>query len=706
MTDNNYAEKGAYGTVVADKFLAELDAAENLAMPDSFNCKSLGFEPNLMQKKVAADVVKNRRVGNWSGTGAGKTVSAVLAAAVADVRNVVVVCPNPTIDGWADTIGRAMPDNANVLLGEQIIEGKFAATREGITNFYILNFHFFQNKMAEERLIALTDEVGPDMIVIDEIHQSKQRDDNESKRRRMLTTLVSECGRLHDDLIVLGMSATPVINNLREAVSLVELIGGVERIDLGTAPTINNALSIHREIAKLGSRWMPDYKIAENRIEIPIPLDDDAALEVRDLPVNDMTRQPHPAHVEQILTKYRIPAMMDFIDENRREDGSVEPTLIYSQYVDGVISDIYQACRERGFKTAIYTGEDKSGLPIFLKGRADVLIASGPISTGVDGLQHVCRRVMVNALPWTSAEYEQLLGRLIRQGSQFASVDVVVPTTEWDSGKDEDDAVWSWCKARMGTIKWKRSLADAVVDGTVPEAQTITPAAATKHAMGWLDRLMSDGMVEEEREIIELEFDRDGEDVDPSYRSASEFSRMSTRWNVAYTGTTHERLQADRSEWDEYHALYREARKDWSIVPAYEIAERINVHNRGKVIADLGCGEKLLSEKLDAHHTVSSFDHVAFDDTVTACDITNLPVEDGSFDIAVMSLAVMGLNQVDYFAEAARVLDVDGTLYVVETDAHAGDRAKLELTLEGFGLTIVEHEPLGKFWFVKATKTA
>jgi hypothetical protein len=284
---------------------------------------------------------------------------------------------------------------------------------------------------------------------------------------------------------------------------------------------------------------------------------------------------------------------------------------------------------------------------------------------------------------------------------------VVWVKTEWDSGKDEDDSIWSWCDSKMNKIRFKRTLADTVVDGAIPEAQSITQAAATKHAMGWLERLAGEGMVEEERELIEREFDRDFEEMEPAHRAMTEFSRLNNTWGNSYTRTNHERLQADRSQWEEYHSLYRDARESWLVVPAYEIADRINVHTRGKAIADLGCGEKLLSEKLDAHHVVSSFDHVAFDDTVTACDITDLPVEDGSFDIAVMSLAIMGRNKEDYFAEASRILDADGVLYVAETGSLLEDPFECEELLGKFGLEVRDREFLGgKFWFVKATKTA
>ena len=51
------------------------------------------------------------------------------------------------------------------------------------------------------------------------------------------------------------------------------------------------------------------------------------------------------------------------------------------------------------------------------------------IGTGVDGLQQVCNRLIVNVLPWTAAEFEQLKGRIYRQGQRQDRVDLVIPMT-------------------------------------------------------------------------------------------------------------------------------------------------------------------------------------------------------------------------------------------------------------------------------------
>jgi transcription-repair coupling factor (superfamily II helicase) len=77
--------------------------------------------------------------------------------------------------------------------------------------------------------------------------------------------------------------------------------------------------------------------------------------------------------------------------------------------------------------SAFYTGEDKSGLEGFLNGNIDVLIGSSAIGTGVDGLQHVCNQLIINVLPWTHAEFEQLKGRIYRQGQRQDKVTLDYP---------------------------------------------------------------------------------------------------------------------------------------------------------------------------------------------------------------------------------------------------------------------------------------
>lgn len=72
------------------------------------------------------------------------------------------------------------------------------------------------------------------------------------------------------------------------------------------------------------------------------------------------------------------------------------------------------------------------------------------------------------------------------------------------------------------------------------------------------------------------------------------------------------------------------------------------------VIADLGCGEAKLA--MAVKQKVHSFDLVATNDRVVACDMSHVPLEAGSVDVVVFCLSLMGTNLKDYFSEANRIL--------------------------------------------------
>ncbi len=92
-------------------------------------------------------------------------------------------------------------------------------------------------------------------------------------------------------------------------------------------------------------------------------------------------------------------------------------------------------------------------------------------------------------------------------------------------------------------------------------------------------------------------------------------------------------------------------------------------------ILDLGCGDASLQASLLPYATSLKFDLHSFDlsrgDTpnaklITVCDIAHLPLEDGSADVALFCLALMGTNWTDFVREAARVVRVGGECWVGE----------------------------------------
>ncbi|PSS02131.1 methyltransferase-domain-containing protein [Coniella lustricola] len=88
-------------------------------------------------------------------------------------------------------------------------------------------------------------------------------------------------------------------------------------------------------------------------------------------------------------------------------------------------------------------------------------------------------------------------------------------------------------------------------------------------------------------------------------------------------------------------------------------------------IADLGCGDARLATELQADKSKLRLDVLSFDlyspsPLVTKADIANLPLANGSVDIAIFCLALMGTNWIDFIEEAYRVLRWKGELWIAE----------------------------------------
>ena len=94
-------------------------------------------------------------------------------------------------------------------------------------------------------------------------------------------------------------------------------------------------------------------------------------------------------------------------------------------------------------------------------------------------------------------------------------------------------------------------------------------------------------------------------------------------------------------------------------------------------IADLGCGDARLASSLQGEVgklrlDVRSFDLQSPSPLVTKADIANLPLEDGSVNVAIFCLALMGTNWIDFVEEAYRILHWKGELWVAEIKSRFG----------------------------------
>jgi hypothetical protein len=102
---------------VIEIFLTEYENMQKFKNPEGY---SSDLKPNLMQKYVAYKISSTHYFGNFSGTGAGKTLSAILASRIIDSKMTVIVCPNDIVFQWENEIKRTFSNSH--ILSEQLIK--------------------------------------------------------------------------------------------------------------------------------------------------------------------------------------------------------------------------------------------------------------------------------------------------------------------------------------------------------------------------------------------------------------------------------------------------------------------------------------------------------------------------------------------------------------------------------------------------------
>jgi superfamily II DNA or RNA helicase len=173
-------------------------------------------------------------------------------------------------------------------------------------------------------------------------------------------------------------------------------------------------------------------------------------------------------------------------------------------------------------------------------------------------------------------------------------------------------------------------------------------------------------------------------------------------------------FQENPQEFVEYHRVRDENFQtydpaDWPYNRIIMELEKIK-SNRRRSVVDMGCGTAKISAhfQADRRFQFTNYDHVAINETVQVCDITRMPLEDNLVDICVMSLCLWGPNKDQSVSEAFRVLDTNGTLYLIDSTMRWSNTDELgnivgtaaqrlgELLL-GTGFQIASHNVEDKF---------
>ena len=651
-------------------------------MDYKFQVDGVFCPPSDMQRYTVMRLQKQRTIGNWCGTGAGKTNSALFASRQLECHLTVVICPNSVKKDWKDALSLIYPDTNKFIIREVLrhsdLNKPFDMSKY---NYLLINYDKFCDDKNVNALIQKICNFNVDFLVFDEVQMVKVRSEKtESNRHKSIMKLRTRLEENNPNLYVMGMTATPCINNLSEVRSIVELITGKEHPEISAVPTTHNVATANAVLLDIGFRFKKDFGIKVVDTDIQIRGDEllDELLKVDTSKVTD---------IEEILLDKKL---ADPMVRSKIKKG----TIIYLQYKSGgrMVKKVKDCVKSLGYTCGVYSGDEDEEERIttkeqFIAGDIDVLIGTSPLSTGVNRLQEVCNRLIILSYPWTSAEYEQLIGRINRQGSKFNRVEIVHPYVSIafpDEGNDCDKD-WSYEVYRRNIIRTKRTLSDAVVDGSFSGMTSFSRNKIIKEIMDKLKECATQCVDEETPENNEQ-----------TEKAKSVIKEMHSRQKEMSSSEMADYFDKHKGEWEEYHRQRELAKKRWVEDPVDVIAGYINSDkHKDNVIADLGCGTAKLRTLITDYKMIYSVDYGISEEEAKAqgiirADMSDLSeyIGDGEVDIAVFCLSLWNSNYEDYIKEAHRILCKRGILYIVEPINGEFNEETLEKVCDKHGLQI------------------
>lgn len=132
-------------------------------------------------------------------------------------------------------------------------------------------------------------------------------------------------------------------------------------------------------------------------------------------------------------------------------------------------------------------------------------------------------------------------------------------------------------------------------------------------------------------------------------------------------------MKSDPNLYERYHDGFREQTKSWPERPVDVAIHWLKRKPPTWSVVDLGCGDAELAKTV--RQKVYSFDLVANNVEVIACNMNNLPLKSSTVDAAVFCLSLMGTDYGSFIQEAARVLKTTGWLWVAEVQSRFIDQS-------------------------------
>ena len=375
----------------------------------------------------------------------------MLSAAQLNSKHCLIIGPNSVIENpqeWEKQITETIT-NANV--NRKVRNDENLNLDNKKSNFTLLNYELLNYQAKEEDLDYLTrPQIPVDYLVVDEAHHLLNSSSNQYSNIKDLITGLKE---RNPDLKILFMSGTPIINNVKEAYNLHELLLQ-KRIPFNPA-NLTQAYSDANVLYNTNSvRFTHDPPYNHHEMKINI----DTASEA------DRTQY----HTEMQAREYLDTGAADRIQTKYKQEElckNLKPgALVYCEYVDDLIPELKKFIDgNTELSVGIHTGDAKQDIADFKVGQKDVLIMSPAGAEGIN-LQEA-NSVHIFAGPWTHAKMTQVIGRAVRLG-QEKLIDVYEYLITSNSEKLTPD------ENKQRLVLNKASLSTVCLDGSIAEANS------------------------------------------------------------------------------------------------------------------------------------------------------------------------------------------------------------------------------------------
>jgi len=190
----------------------------------------------------------------------------------------------------------------------------------------------------------------------------------------------------------------------------------------------------------------------------------------------------------------------------------------------------------------------------------------------------------------------------------------------------------------------------------------------------------------------------------------AKFRMINEKLYTSSSQASFQEFQDNPSLFEVYHRGFREQVEKWPENPLDGIINWVKQTQKNKILVDFGCGEARLAQSVS--NQTFSFDLVAANEFVTACDMANVPLESEKVDTAIFCLALMGSNMADFIREAHRVLKKGGMMKIAEVrsrfESEQGGLNSFVAFVEKFGFQCQKKDQKNQMFvlldFVKCAK--